>query len=602
MNLSTLHRCNAFLVVAMVGMVISGCRSQVSSAKVSPSPVPNIRVSSIQFPDIEIDDPIEFQDAAPRSSLTEIPEEFRELSLDDAILLALQDTEILRSLGAIVVQNPQAAPGSFDPAIQVTDPNFGIEAALAQFDTQFNASTIYQRNDDVFNNPVLAGGVGSAAEVRDDLTTSIFSLGKTTATGTQFAVNSSIQHSQSNNPNLLFPHSWTTVWEATARQPLLQGSGIQFNRIAGPVRQPGFQQTSGVIISQINRDISIAQFEQNLRNMVNEIVQAYWQLDLAYKNFESIRRVRDASLTTWNIAKSRFDNDLPGGEADREAQAREQYYDFQSQLLAALNGSAQTGQVGILQAEANLRRLLKLRQSDEHLLKPADEPLLSQTVFNWKDLSSNALNARVELREQQWRIKQRKLEIIAARNFLLPRLDALATYRNNGFGDDLAGGGGRFSSALNDAFTNDHGEWEIGLTYDMTIGFRQAHAGVRNAELAMQREKAVLKEQQRQILHDLGSAVRQVDQNYSNIELQFNRLDAARNTVSARIAAYEADTVGFDELLDAQQRLLQSELAYYQATTGYELAKNELLNQSGRLLQEYGVNLAEECSECLEKF
>ena len=60
--------------------------------------------------------------------------------------------------------------------------------------------------------------------------------------------------------------------------------------------------------------------------MVLEIINAYWQLDLEYENFASIKVSRDASIETWNISKARFNNGLPGGEADREAQARAQYY------------------------------------------------------------------------------------------------------------------------------------------------------------------------------------------------------------------------------------------------------------------------------------
>jgi len=40
----------------------------------------------------------------------------------------------------------------------------------------------------------------------------------------------------------------------------------------------------------------------------------------------------------------------------------------------------------------------------------------------------------VEVRKEKWLIKQRELELIAARNYLLPRLDATGTYRWLGLG------------------------------------------------------------------------------------------------------------------------------------------------------------------------
>ena len=42
-----------------------------------------------------------------------------------------------------------------------------------------------------------------------------------------------------------------------------------------------------------------------------------------------------------------------------------------------------------------------------------------------------------ELRRQKWVIKQRELQLIASKNFLLPRLDATGIYRWYGFGNDL---------------------------------------------------------------------------------------------------------------------------------------------------------------------
>lgn len=539
----------------------------------------------------------EFEMAKPLTASSELPQEYWEMSLDDAILIALQDTEVLRSLGATVLQNPTASPSSFDPAIQSTDPNFGIEAALAQFDTLLNSNLLYARNDDVFNNPVLGGG---AAEVRDDVTTANLSLNKVTPNGTQFTLNNSFVHSQTDNPNVLFSNAWTTVWEATARQPLLQGKGIRFNNIAGPATTPGVRNGAGVWVSKINHDISVAQFESNLLAMINEVISAYWQLSLAHQNFEAVKEIRDQGLTTWNIAKVRFDNDLSGGEADQEAQAREQLFELQGRLLAAINGDRQQGQVGVLQAEADLRRLLNLPPADGRLIRTSDKPASVETLFSWEDLAFIASENRVELREQRSRIKQRELQLEAARNFTLPRLDAIATYRNNGFGDDLAfGGGGQFGSALGNALSNDQGEWEIGFAYDVPIGYRQANAGVKNAELALSREKAILREQRKQILYELGSSYRQVEQNKGNIQWQTNRIAAAREAVEARTVAFEADAVGFDELLQAQLRLLDSQLTYYNSLTSYEISKADLFGQSGRLFEEYGIILAgEDCSGC----
>jgi len=380
--------------------------------------------TTIDLTDLETDE----VSPKPLTNRSELPDEFVAISLDEAITIALSDTEVLRSLSASVVQNVQGVVSSLDPAIQATDPNFGVEAALSAFDTNLTSTLQYANNDDTFNNPTTTG---AAATVQQDLTDFRIGLNKVTAAGTQLTLDTNVTHDSSTNPALLFPSVFDTSWQATVRQPLLQGSGTLFNRIAGPTSAPGFLGGSGFLISRSNHDISIVEFERNVNQMVLEIINVYWQLDLAYKNFNSIKASRNASLETWNISKSRNANGLPGGEADREAQSRAQFYQFEAQLAQSLNG--------ILQSEANLRRILGLPQSDGQLYKTSDSPGAVESIFDWTAMASETLEHRTEIRQQRKQVEQQELLLIAAKNFTKPRLDAIATYRNNGFGKRLRG-------------------------------------------------------------------------------------------------------------------------------------------------------------------
>lgn len=581
---------NALLMTAAMATMV-GCRSTAVAPTLSTYPTPALEALDIKYqikqPELAI-----VEVAAPRTDRSELPTATWDLTLDEAIRIALSNAEVLRSLGATVITNPQAAAGPFDPAIQATDPLFGVQAALSQFDAQLTSNLVYTKNDDVFNNPVLGGG---AAEVRDDIAKSTWGLRKTNGYGTQFTGQNNVQHSNSTNPSLLFPSSWTAAWEGTVRQPLMQGRGAVFNQIAGPTGQPGFRYSNGVALSKVNQQISIAQFERNVRNMVREITDSYWQLSLAHERLEATKRVRDIGLATWQAAKARFDQGLPGGGADQEALARVQYLQFQSQILNEVSGNPSSGQTGILQAEANLRRLCGLPQSDDRFLRPIDKPFMAPVTYDWPYLASQATNTRSEVREQLMRIKQREMQLIASRNFLMPRLDALATYRANGFGDDLIGGGSaRFSSALKDMASNDHGEAEFGLAYDYPVGLRRAHAAVKNAQLLLCREKAVLEEQQEQILFEVGNAVRALYKSQADLEIQYQRMQAAQAAAQARDAAFQADTITIDQLLESHQRLLEAERAYFDALLAIQQSHTKLSFESGQLLNDYAIALSEE--------
>ena len=138
---------------------------------------------------------------------------------------------------------------------------------------------------------------------------------------------------------------------------------------------------------------------------------------------------RDSALSTWRKVYTLYRIGGKGGEAEKEAQAREQYYLFRSNAETALNSLYVT--------EANLRYLMGIAATDGRLIRPKDEPTTAKVVFDWCEALSEGLARSVQLRQQKWRVKQREMELIAAKNFLLPKLDFDAQYRWLGLGNDL---------------------------------------------------------------------------------------------------------------------------------------------------------------------
>jgi hypothetical protein len=201
-----------------------------------------------------------------------------------------------------------------------------------------------------------------------------------------------------------------------------------------------------------------------------------------------------------------------------------------------------------------------------------------------------------------WRIKRRELEVVASKNFTLPRLDALVTYRLRGFGNDLAGDSTaagatadevRFASAFKDLGRWDHQEWEGGFQFNMPLGFRQGWAGVRQSELQLARERAILKEQQRQVALQLGDAIAETSRSYEAVRAGFNRLDAARQDLTSTLAAYNADQASVELVLDSQQRLAEAQSRYYRSLTDHALSLKNVHLRKGSLLQYNEIHLDE---------
>jgi outer membrane protein TolC len=542
----------------------------------------------------------------PMSLSLEEPQNYLDLSLEETLHLALATSKVMRELGGLVLRSPDNVRTRRDPAVAETDPRFGIEGALSAFDATFTSTYSYENNDRALNNVFFGGGTRL---LEQNFLVAQSQLAKTGATGTQFALKNYTQYDANNAPGNAFASAWTTWFDVEGRHPILQGGGVNFNRIAGPNAQPGV--INGVVIARINSDLALADFEAAVRNFVSDVENTYWDLYFAYRDLDAKVAARNAALETWQRVHALYEQGRRGGEAEKEAQAREQYFRFQEEAQNALHGrlidgtrtnngsSGGTfrGSGGVYVVERRLRLLIGLPISDGRLIRPSEEPVKAELVFDWETSLVEALSRRVELRRQKWQIKKREAELEANKNFLKPQLDAIGRYRWRGFGDDLfhtgAGMDGRFDNAVADLVSGDFQEWQLGLEFSLPIGFRQAFAAVRNSELHLARERSLLLEQERAVVYDLSNAIADVERSRQVVETNLNRRLAARQQLQAVQAAFDADNATLDLLLEGQRRVAEADVAYYRSLVEYTLAAKNVQLEKGTLLDYNEIYLQE---------
>jgi len=553
-------------------------------------------------------------------------DEIWELSLEEAVRTALENGKVLRNLGGrfasfggprpqtgeppvSLLTAPQATPTVYDPAIVETDPFRGVESALALFDAQLSSSLTWDRLNKPQN---IDLGVGSAVFPRvliGDTGNWRTGLTKRTATGATFGFANETIYDNNNSPireqnppasgNVVVPSTWTTNYDFTFNQPLLQGAGATYNRIAGPdffdniYGRPNFR---GVLLARVNADISLADFEAGVRNLVSDTEQSYWELYFAYRNLEARKAGRDSALEAWRKVHALYVEQSRGGEADKEAQAREQYFFFRSEVEQALTD--------VYRSENRLRFMMGISPSDGRLIRPSDEPTTARITFDWQQALVEALSRSAELRKQKWVIKQRELELIAAKNLILPRLDLVGRWRFLGMGQELinqnynpyeaaADDPLQGSDAYSTLFSGQFQEWQAGAQFLMPLGFRRELATVRHHQLQLAKARAQLQDEELEVSHALVDAVRNVDTNFALAQTNFNRRVAAERQVEAVQAAYDANTVTLDQLLDAQRRRAEAESAYYRSLVDYNRSISQLHYRKGSLLEYNGVFLAE---------
>ena len=528
-----------------------------------------------------------------------------ELTLEQAVCLALQNSKVLRRLptGGIggfqqslagqpnsigpsgeLGRQPEFASTVYDPALQESSVGNrrhpGVEAALAAFDAHVGVDIFWNRRDRPRNfQNAQAVGITSFEDTRN--ADALFELTKKAAPGTLFGLRNRYGYLNDRVPGgfIGVPSHYTVEWEAEARHPLLRGGGTQVNRIP-------------IVIARIRTDIELGDFEANVRDMVFDVEKAYWLLVCAYHNLEADKRGRDKVLATWKQVDALREVGQEGGDAAREALARQQYFEFDGRVKASL--------ADLFKAENRLRYIMGLTATDGRLIRPTDDPTIAKVQFDWMEILCESLVRSVELRTQKWRIKRDELELIAARNQLLPQLDVVGLYRFVGAGNNLinADRNGlnfpqRGSTAYDVLTDGDFQEFRFGLEVDLPVGFRRELAGVRNAQLQIARDKAVLEEMELELSHSLTNAIQDLEGHHAIANSTFNRLKAAQDEVESLTERVVRGIERLDVLLDGQRRLADVRRAYNQSLCNYSLSISQVHFVKGSLLDYNGICLAE---------
>ncbi|MEI8018145.1 MAG: TolC family protein, partial [Schlesneria sp.] len=530
-------------------------------------------------------------------------DEVWEMTLMQAVHLAVQNNKLIRTRAsnATLLQNPGQNPSVYDTAIRESGflyGNRGVEAALADYDATFT-SAITSGNNSIISNSAFTNTTTPLHPfgLNQDTTQFTSALAKTFATGGSVTLNNNWNYLNSNQPNLLFGNSYTSLAQVQFNQPLWAYGGVEYNRIAGPARAglggvTGVSQ--GVAISRINTDISIADFENSVVTMVKDVEDLYWELYLAYRQFAADNANRESALRTWREVKAKMDVGATGGKASDEAQAREFYFQSRANVENAWGR--------ILAAENDFRKQLGLPVNDGKIIRPADNPLEGEFIAQWESILIDGLTRRLELRKQKWQIKSLQLQVRAAESVVNPQLNLISSYQLNGLGRNLLGnnsGGPEDVSYYNSSYgalvRGNQDTWNVGLQFSMPLGFRAARAQLHNLELQLVKARAALSAQELDISHELADSIQKIDLAYMTSRTYLDQKIASERRVQAVQAEYDAGVSGatLDLVLRAQASNATAEIAYYTSLINYNKALTELHQRRGTLLENDGINLAE---------
>ncbi len=369
----------------------------------------------------------------------------------------------------------------------------------------------------------------------------------------------------------------------------MAGGGTDYTRIAGPIGKNPAGVGQGVVISRINSDIAIADFEASVHQLIRDVQTSYWDLSLAYQTYHAQVIYWKSALKTWEQIYAKRQTGVTGGTSPDESQARENYFDAKAQAEQTLSNLYTT--------EGQFRRLLGLTVNDGRIIRPCDEPSVAEFVPDWHISVAESITRRPEIRRQKWNIKSIEMQLEASKSLLMPRFDLVAGAQINAFGDRLISQQSQLNQPNSSAFASlaEMGQtgWDIGFEASIPIGFRNAHSQEKNFEVRLTRARAALAAQELDISHEVRNAFQVLDRSYAVAQSALNRRIAAAERVRAYKAQYELKGTTADPLLRAQQSLVQAEVAYDQAIIQYNQAITDFYYRTGTILEESNITVSE---------
>lgn len=487
----------------------------------------------------------------------------KELSLDEAIRIALANARVIRVLTGVA-----AAPSGqtiYDPAIS----NTTIDEARSVFDPVFNLRDNVTRteNPSAFFDPTNPLGVrigGSRVDANDFG----MSLSKRNVLGGTLRLD--VADTFTNiTPNIGLPlnpqdRSATTL---SYTQPLLRGAGVPAN-------------VAPIIIARLNTERSYFQLKDSLQELVRSTAEAYWGIVFARVDVWARSKQVEQGEFALKLAEARRRRGF--GTAADVAQARTGLANFRAGLIAA--------QANLFQREGAMRNLLRLPPAVPAHLVPITPPTSVRVTPKWNELTKLAGELRPDLIELQLIIEADRQALIQANNQARPQLDATALYRWNGLegetpsGARLTSGPGQFT------------DWTLGVNFAVPLGLRADRARLRRAELILARDQVNLGQGMHAALHQLATIVRSLARDYEQYLAFKEAREAARINIEQQFAAYRAGIKGFT-LLNVRQAIADwgnAVSAEAQALAQYNTDLAGLERETGTILQTHGVRLFEE--------
>ncbi len=631
MRLSLCRNRSIQVAVLAAWMFSSGCQRLPYLDQAKPVPHDNLGRVALEDKEIKRADllsatmPLQVpRISKPRTTNDPEAQEIWPLKLQEAIRIGLDNSEIVRviafgaqgipiggfeptplntgasagvasSLGAGTLQSV------YDPAIQETQ----IAAALSQFDTAFTTSVLWGDAITPFNNGVQGGSLSLTGtkfpivSVNDSLSFQA-GLSKQTETGGTIGVVHNVAWSYQNSSFLVWPSAYTTNIQLTLTQPLLGSAPLPGQATPRPVGLEANR--ANIVIQRLNADAAVWRFKAEVMAHVRSVEQQYWNLAQAHVQLWSSDRA--VSLAQEILNREQAELVVGRGTIADVAEAAQRLEQFNLDLVTRTSD--------VITTERQLRNILGLPPADNRRIIPVTPPTEARLEPDWESSLAQMLNFQPDIVQQQLLVRVAELQLLIARNQLLPQLSLQALYQLNGLGQQLDSAEavmtGATLKALNPVIANlqreaglqsnpgnysNFTQWQVGFTFQAPIGMRAPLANTRSAQYALLRARAYMQQIVHQTTHSLARFFLEIDANYKQFKTASRLRAAAALRLESQRAYYEEGRITIDRFLDAVSQYATAVATEAQYKTTYNISIVALEEAKGTLLAYDNIAVAE---------
>ncbi len=493
-----------------------------------------------------------------------VGQEFRSLSLNDVLALALQNSEFVADSASFLsssnplLNNPQFLQSTFDLELQKSSQE-GVAAALADFDTMIATGVQWGRNSVILGNSnLLASDI-----LINDSGTFYGRFDKPLRSGGRFSVIHNLSYASDSQNFYSYDPRFSGFLRGELRQPLLSGRGRAFTEIAGPYSYRNRQLNHGIALAELAEQTAEIEFQLGLERLMKQTQELYWDCWLALQVYSNQQVAMRNARELWSRIQNRAKTGLPGGSAADDAQAEENFYRRKSMADSAL--------IELEQASSRLRHLLGMPEDPETPFIASDNPAEAPSIFELESSVANGLNHRQELIKQDLQIQAIEMQLFAARKLKNPQLDVVSGVQFNGLGDQLFDeNNGAYSDLID---TNDVG-WNVGFEFSMPLGFNRERTNIRYLTLLLAKAKSARQLQEKEIRHEISFTAKAVEKWSQSLESAKQQLSAAQRRLAAIDADFKSGRASLDLLLRSQDSVAQANVD--RARSMAELIKAQL--------------------------